>query len=72
MPSADTTPEAAALQLELLKQAGPARRASIAADLSDAVRETTLAGLRRRHPEFDERQLAQAFIELVYGNGKRG
>ena len=46
----DTTPRAAALQLRLYREAGPSRRAQIAVDLSDAVRETTLAGIRL-HPD---------------------
>ncbi|MEK6372733.1 MAG: hypothetical protein AABO58_08555 [Acidobacteriota bacterium] len=66
----DTTPEAAALQLQLLRRAGPAARVKIAADLSDAVRETALEGIRRRHPELSEQQLAQSFLALVYGYGK--
>jgi len=64
------TPEMAALQLRLYRAAGPSRRAQIAADLSDAVRETTLAGIRRRHPELSERELAQSFLDLVYGCGR--
>ncbi len=70
MPISDTTPRAAATQLRLYREAGPARRASIAAELSDAVRATALDGIRRRHPEYSERDLAQAFFWLVYGIGK--
>jgi len=70
MPATDTTPEMAALQLRLYQAAGPSRRFQIAADLSDAVRETTLAGIRRRHPELSERELAQSFLDLVYGYGR--
>lgn len=67
MPVSDTTPRAAAIQLDLYRNAGPSRRATIAAELSDAVRETTLAGIRRRHPEYSEREIAAAFLRLVYG-----
>ena len=63
----DTTPRAAALQLELYRQAGPARRVEIAVELSDAVRATALSGIRRRHPEYSEREVARAFLRLVYG-----
>jgi len=65
----DTTPRVTEYQLELYRQAGPARRAQIAADLSDAVRETTMAGIRRRHPEYSEREVADEFLRLVYGFG---
>jgi len=60
----------AALQLRLLISAGTAARAMIAADLSDAARETALAGIRRRHPELSEQQVAQSFLALMYGCGK--
>lgn len=70
MPATDTSPRAAAIQLELYRAAGPAKRAQIAADLSDAVRATTLAGIRRRHPEYSDREIADAFLTLVYGRGR--
>jgi len=67
MPVSDTTPRAAAFHLQLYREAGPARRAQIAADLSDAVRATAIAGIRRRHPEYTERDVAAEFLRLVYG-----
>ncbi len=67
MPISDTTPKVAAFHLELYRQAGPARRAQIAVDLSDAVRATALAGIRRRHPEYSEREVAAEFLRMVYG-----
>jgi hypothetical protein len=70
MPATDTTPAAAALQLRLYRSVGPSRRAQIAVDLSDAVRETTMAGIRRRHPGLAEREWANLFLALVYGGGR--
>jgi hypothetical protein len=70
MPVSDTTPRAAAIQLELYRGSTAARRAQIAADLSDAVRETTIAGIRRRHPEYSDQDVTTAFLRLVYGFGK--
>lgn len=67
----DTTPRAAARLLQLYRGAGPARRAEIAAELSDAVRMTTLDGIRHRHPEYSEREVAEEFLRLVYGFEKR-
>jgi hypothetical protein len=69
MTATDTTRWAEAAQLELYQKAGPARRALIAVELSEAVRDTTLAGIRRRHPEFSEGEIARSFLALVYGNG---
>jgi hypothetical protein len=70
MPVSDTTPRAAAIHLQMYREAGTSRRARIAAELSDAIRETAIAGIRRRHPEYSEHDVATAFLRLVYGIGK--
>ena len=69
MPLTDTTPEAAALHLELLRRVGPSARVRIACDLCDAVRETTLAGIRRRQPQLSEQDVERSFLALLYGYG---
>jgi hypothetical protein len=66
----DTSPRAAELQLELYRRATPAQRAQIAVDLSEAVRQTALAGIRSRHPEYSEEEIAREFIRVVYGIGR--
>ena len=66
----DTTPRVAAIQLQLYRDAGPSRRAQIAVELSDAVRETALAGIRRRHPEYSDEQVRAEFLRIVYGIGE--
>lgn len=71
MALSDTTPRAAAVQLSLYRAAGPSRRALVAVELSDAVRATALAGIRRRHPEYTEEQVRRAFLWIVYGAGKQ-
>ncbi len=60
------------MQLRLYRAAGPSRRALVAVELSDAVRETALAGIRRRRPEYSEEQVRHAFLRIVYGAGKQG
>ncbi|HEV7768752.1 MAG TPA: hypothetical protein VGQ76_27415 [Thermoanaerobaculia bacterium] len=70
MAVSDTTPRAAAIQLQLYRDAGPSRRAQIAVELSDAVRETTLAGIRRRHPDYSEEQVRSEFLFIVYRIGE--
>jgi hypothetical protein len=67
----DTTPRAAEALLQLYRAAGASRRAQMAADLSDAVRETTMAGIRRRQPELSDREVVETFIALVYGAGRQ-
>jgi hypothetical protein len=71
VPATDTTPQAAAVQLELYRAAGSAGRVRIAVELSEAVRQTALAGIRRRHPEFSEDEVADAFLMLLYGFGRK-
>ena len=63
----DTTPEARAVQIQRLRNAGPEARLAMAAELSDAVRELALAAIRRRNPGFDERQARVALSERLYG-----
>lgn len=67
----DTSTKAAALHLELYRSLEPADRVQIAVDLSDAVRETALDGIRRRHPEYSDEAVAEAFLTLLYGPAKR-
>jgi hypothetical protein len=69
MRTLDTTPRAAAIQLQRYREVGPAVRAQIAADLSEAARQTTMAGIRRRHPEYSEAEVARSFLWIVYGFG---
>jgi hypothetical protein len=70
-PVSDTNARAAAVQLALYREAGPSGRVQIAVEISDAVRETAIAGIRRRHPEYSERDVALAFLRVVYGLGTR-
>lgn len=65
--STDTSPEARAVQLELLRRASPTERLERACSLSNGVRRLAIAAIRRRHPEFDEDEVRIKFIELTYG-----
>jgi hypothetical protein len=49
----------------------PAARVQIAVDLSDAVRETAMAGIRRRHPEYSDGEVSRAFLAMLYGRKNR-
>ena len=68
MPVTDTSPKAAEVQFELYRRLGTSGRAQIAVDLSDAVRETALAGIRRRHPDYSEAEVLRALREILYGS----
>lgn len=51
---ADTTIEAARKQFEILRRLDAQTRLSIACELSDYLRNIVEAGVRLRHPEYDQ------------------
>jgi len=57
----DTSAEAAAVQLSILRKLGPERRSILTAEWSDAMRETAMQGIRHRHPSYSERQVVVAY-----------
>ncbi len=64
----DTDPEAARVQLELLRAAGPGRRARMALELSALVIQLARRGLRATLPAgASEQDAALRFVELYYG-----
>jgi hypothetical protein len=63
----DTSPRVAAARIRLYRQAGPNERARIAADLSDALRELAIAGIKSRHPEYGEDEVLAEALALFYG-----
>jgi hypothetical protein len=68
MRPADTSPESHAVQLEIYRRLGPARRAELAAQLSAETRELTRAGVRARHPEYSDAQVELAARRLWLGD----
>lgn len=66
--SGDTWLEAAAIQLEAWRRLGPEARVALAAALSDEMREVSRAGIRSRHPDYDEEQAARALLRLIVGD----
>jgi hypothetical protein len=66
--SRDTTPEAEAIQDGLYRKMGPARRTAIAVQMSLNARATTMAGIRTRHPEYDEATARWALFRLIVGD----
>jgi hypothetical protein len=64
----DTSPEAAALQLDAWRRLGHSGRVELAARLSDEIRQVTLAGIRHRHPDYSEDDAFRALLRLVLGD----
>jgi hypothetical protein len=71
MPATDTSPAAHELQLRLYREAGPQRRAEMAAELSDLIRVACRAGVRLRHPHFSEAETTREMLRIFYGGSGR-
>jgi len=63
----DTTPEAFQAEIRALRERGLQGRASMAFELSDNLRAITQAGIRRRHPEYDEVTVRRELVRLTAG-----
>jgi len=57
----------AAKQLQLMRAAGPARRASLALGLTSSLVQMSRAAIARRHPELDEMGVKLKWAEHHYG-----
>jgi hypothetical protein len=66
----DTSPEASAVQLALYRKLDPAARVQIAVELSDAVRQTAVAGIRRRHPGYTDEEVWRELRIILYGQAR--
>jgi len=64
----DTTPDAARQQLAIYRRMTPAQRCAIAAQMSADARAITLAGIRQRHPDYDETQARLALFRILLGD----
>jgi hypothetical protein len=67
MGARDTSPEAHELQLRLYRSMAPERRSELALRMSDDIRRIAEEGIKRRHPEYSERDVRRALVVLLYG-----
>jgi len=63
----DTTPEAFKAQFEIYRKMTGSQRVKLAIEASDALRETVKAGIRQRHPDYDEEKVKLAALKLAIG-----
>jgi hypothetical protein len=63
----DTHPDAARVQLELLRRAGVRGRLALAIGLSQAARDAARRAIAKRHPELSREERDIVFVELHYG-----
>jgi hypothetical protein len=64
----DTSADADAVQLDVYRRLGGPGRVAIAFRLNASVRALTAAGIRSRHPTYDERQVRLAAVRLSLGD----
>ena len=65
---ANTTLEAARKEFEILRRLGPQVRARMAFEMSDNLRRNVEAGVRRRHPDFDEKRIQLEVLRFMVGD----
>lgn len=68
----DTSPDAAARQVDALRGMSPEERLWIAAAMSDDVRSLAEAGIRSRHPELSDGEVRSALAALLLGRELAG
>jgi hypothetical protein len=61
----DTARDAEKKQIEILRRMGPEGRLHAVSELSRISRKLLLEGVRRRHPDYDERQIRLEIIHLT-------
>jgi hypothetical protein len=65
--AADTSPDADAVQVEAYRRMGGTGRAQVMFRLCEMARQAAEAGIRRRHPEYDDARVRRACFRLLYG-----
>ncbi|TKJ39236.1 MAG: hypothetical protein CEE38_00350 [Planctomycetes bacterium B3_Pla] len=65
---ADTTVDAARKEFAILQELGPEVRATMAFEMSDNLRHIVEAGVRHRHPDFDEEKVKLEVLRLMIGD----
>jgi hypothetical protein len=66
--SADTPPESHRRQIEAYRAMEPARRVELAVEMSEAVWELAAAGVRARHPGYDQPTVVWAVRRMRLGD----
>lgn len=64
----DTTAEALAVQFRVLRRLGPSGRLAKTFELCDNLRFLVAAGVRHRHPDWDDRAVEREVIRLTIGD----
>jgi hypothetical protein len=62
----DTSPEAARIQLEILREMTGEQRMKIAFKLTDFMRRATLSRIRAEHPEWTDWQVKRELLRIAF------
>jgi len=65
---ADTTLDAVRKEFEILRRLGPKVRARMSFDMSDSLHRIVEAGVRHRHPDFDQKKIKLEVLRLMIGD----
>ena len=68
MRSADTSPEAHAVQLQIYRAMTPDRRLALAVEMSEEAAAMLTTGIVARHPDYSEAQVTWAFRRIRLGD----
>jgi hypothetical protein len=66
MRHSDTSPEAEAVQIAILRRMSPGRKLELAMQVSHAARELAFAGIRRSYPEWCEAEVRREFLRRQF------
>ncbi len=64
----DTTIEAVRKQYEILRSLSPEVRLQMAFQASDSLRNIVKAGVKLRHPDYDQQQVNREVVRLMIGD----
>lgn len=64
----DTDPEANEVQTDAYRRMGGAGRTAVMFRLTAMAKENAAAGIRERHPDYDEERVRLALCRLLYGD----
>lgn len=64
----DTTPEAAAEQRRIWQAMSDEKRLRLALQWSSWIRRIAIEGCKKRHPDYDDRQLKLAWLRKTMGD----
>jgi hypothetical protein len=65
---ADTTPEAARVQVEIFRRMPASKRLELSVRMSNALRDLVASGVRHRHPQYSPEEVRLAVIRLSLGD----